>query len=200
MTTLESEKHGLESLQLFHHALNHFHPTIKFSHEHIGDLPSIPFLGTNIAITQDGSVTIELYIKPTHSGILLHYDSAHPKSLKDAIAQSQLQRALQVSNTPSGSTKGVMKMTSTLEKNDYLANTITRAQKRANVTKKQRKMTMMDLTLLYISDDISFKIRRVVNKSGLNIRIAQRSGPLPLDLSLPDQHRNLHHVQAMAHV
>ena len=100
MTTLESEKHGLESLQLFHHALNHFHPTIKFSHEHTGDLPSIPFLGTNIAITQDGSVTTELYIKPTHSGIL-HYDSAHPKSLK-----SQLQRALQVSNTPSGSTKG----------------------------------------------------------------------------------------------
>ena len=61
-------------------------------------------------VTQDGSITNELYIKPTHSGILLHYDSAHPKSLKVAIAQSQLQIALWVSNTPSGSIKSGTKM------------------------------------------------------------------------------------------
>ena len=91
-------EHGLESLQQFHQAQNQSHPTIKFSLEHTGDLPSIPFLDTNVAVTQDGSVTTELYIKPTHSGILLHYDLAHPKSLKDAIAQSQLQRTLRVSN------------------------------------------------------------------------------------------------------
>ena len=78
-------QHGLENLEQFHHALNRFHPTIKFSLEHTGDLPSIPFLDTNVAITQDGSITTELYIKPTHSGILLHYDSAHPKSTKDAM-------------------------------------------------------------------------------------------------------------------
>ena len=172
-------EHGLERLQQFHQALNQFHPTIKFSLEHTGDLPSIPFLDTNVTVTQDGSVTTELYIKPTHSGILLHYDSAHPKSLKDAIAQSQLQRALRVSNTPSGSTRSVTKMTSMLEKNSYPVNTITRARKRANNTREKRKMDDYDgfLTLPYVSDEISYKIKRAVKKSGLNIRIAQRSGP-----------------------
>ena len=169
-------KHGLESLLQFYHALNQFHPTIKFSLEHTGDLPSIPLLDTNVAITQDSSLTTELYIKPTHSGILQHYDSAHPKSLKDVIAQSQLQRALRISNTPSGSTRSVMKMTSMLKKNGYPVNTITRAQKRAKASsKEQQKTDDYDgfLTLPYILDEISFKIKRAVKKSGLNIRIAR---------------------------
>ena len=124
--------HGLEGLEQFHHTLNQFHPSIKFSLEHTGELPSIPFLDTSVSITQDGSVTTELYIKPTHSGILLHYDSAHPRSTKDAIAQSQMQRALRVSNTPSGSTRSTRKIANMLERNGYLKTTITRAQGRAN--------------------------------------------------------------------
>ena len=70
-------------------------------------------------------------------------------------------------------------MTSMLEKNGYPTNTITRAQKRVKATKEQQKKADCDgfLTLLYISDEISYKIKRVVKKSGLNIRIEQRSGP-----------------------
>ena len=154
-------------------------PTIRVSLEHTGDLPSIPFLNINVMVTQDGSITIELYVKPTHSGIPIHYDSAHPKSLKDATAQSQLQRALRVFNTPSWSTR-IVKTTSTLEKNGYPVNTITRVRKRANTcTTKEKPKDDYDklLTLPCISDEISFKIKRAVKKSGLNIWIAQWSGP-----------------------
>ena len=65
------------------------------------------------------------------------------------------------------------------EKNGYPTNTITRAQIRAKATKRHLKKFDYDgfLTLLFILDEISQKIKRIVKKSGLNIRIAQRSGP-----------------------
>ena len=61
-----------------------------------------------------------------------------------------------------------------VEKNGYPTSTITRAQRRAKAT-KERKTVDYDsfLTLPYISDEISYKIKRAMKKSGLNIQIAQ---------------------------
>lgn len=118
--------HHVESLKQFHHSLNQFHPTIKFSLEHTGDTPSIPFLDTEVSLTKDGTISTELYIKPTHSGILLHHSSAHPRSTKEAVALSQMNRAMRDSSTTAGSSRGIEKISQMLERNDYPTDVIER--------------------------------------------------------------------------
>ena len=175
--------HGEDSLKQFHRSLNEFHHTIKFSLEHTGDTPSIPFLDTSVSITQDNTIATELYIKPTHSGILLHYSSAHPTSTKEAIAFSQMNRALRVSSTSTGSSQGMKKIAEMLGKNDYPTHTIEKSKKRATERSRtqqhRKKNDHRDgiLRLPYISDEVSRKVRKIVQKSGLNVRIAQGSGP-----------------------
>lgn len=123
--------HDVESLKQFHHSLNQFHPTIKFSLEHTGDTPSIPFLDTSVTLTEDGTITTELYIKPTHSGVLLHHSSAHPRSTKVAVASSQMNRALRVSSTSAGSSRSTEKIALMLENNGYPNDMIVKSKKRA---------------------------------------------------------------------
>ena len=94
---------------------------------------------------------------------------------KEAIAFSQMNRALRVSRTSTGSSQG-MKITEMFEKNDYPIHTIEKSKKRGreNRTQNQYKNVPSDglLRLPYISDGISRKVRKNVKKSGLNIHVA----------------------------
>ena len=172
--------HDAESLKQFHHSLNQFHPTIKFNLEHTGDTPSIPFLDT---ITEDGTITTEIYIEPAHSGVLLHHSSAHPRSTKVAVASSQMNRALRVSSASAGSSRSTETIALMLENNGYPNDMIVKSKKRATQRSSgqhQRKnRTAKDgvLSLPYISEEVTHRVRKAVVKSGLNIYIAQRSGP-----------------------
>lgn len=120
-------QHGLASLDLFHEFVNNQHPLITFSIDHSKESPSIPFLDVSVEIAQDGSIRTELYIKPTHSGILPNYDSAHPQSTKMAIAESQIRRAACVANSDGSTKRGSLKIASMLRSNGYPENTIRRA-------------------------------------------------------------------------
>ena len=83
-------RNDLHQLNQFHQYLNQLSPTIQLSLEHTGQAtPSIPFLNTSVSIAPDGFIQTELFIKPTHSGVLLHYMSAHPETIKRAVACMQ---------------------------------------------------------------------------------------------------------------
>ena len=90
-----------------------------------------------------------------------------------------LNRALQISSTSTGSSQGIREM---LE-NDYPTHTIEKSKKRAiERSRKQQHRKKNDhrdgiLRLPYISDEVSRKVRKIVQKSGSNVHIAQRSGP-----------------------
>ena len=81
------------------------------------------------------------------------------------------------------SSQGMKKIIEMLEKNDYPTHTIKKSKKRAtesNRTQQQQKKNAPRdgiLRLPYISNEISRKVRKIVKKSGLNVRVAQRSGP-----------------------
>ena len=175
--------HGVKSLEQFHHALNRFHPTIKFSLEHTSSMPSVPSLDTNVSPMKEGTIRTELYAKPTCSRILLHHSSAHPSSAKEAIAFSQMTRVLRVSSSTAGGNKGTEKSSQMLENNDYPTNIIEKLKKRATQrsrTQYQRKEETWGnevLHLSYILDEITWRVRNTVKRSGLDIRIAQKNGP-----------------------
>ena len=171
---------GIEGLRDFHHQLNQLSPAISLSLDHSGDTPAIPFLDTTICIAPDGSIVSEFYTKPTHSGVLLHYTSAHPHSTKEAIATSEIRRATAVANTQKGVERGIKKVTSRLEGNGYPMDVLQRAHRRARGRHRacrQRDQPDGVLVLPFISTATTHQVRKAVRRSGLNIRIAHRSGP-----------------------
>ena len=82
--------HGNEKLQQFLAYINEFHPTIKFdytySHKYVN------FLDTTIYLNSLNKFESDLYIKPTDRTLLLHNNSFHPHSCKNAIIYSQALR------------------------------------------------------------------------------------------------------------
>ena len=71
-------------------------PSITF--EFLYSKSSITFLDTKIYNNQDGILCTTICRKPNNLHNFLHYDSAHPKSLKDSIPFSQALHIKQISS------------------------------------------------------------------------------------------------------
>ena len=54
---------GLDNLKIFIDYLNNIHSTIKFTSSH--SFTNIPFLDVSVSLTDDGSLSTDLYTKPT---------------------------------------------------------------------------------------------------------------------------------------
>ena len=61
---------------------------------------SIPFLDTVIKPEEDGSFTIGVYRKPTHTDLYLPWDSAHDIASKYSVINTLTHRAHTISSTP----------------------------------------------------------------------------------------------------
>ena len=73
LTTMKDEV----SAYSFLHALNDLHPSISFTMERSTE-NTLPFLG--MVLTKDGqNITTNVYVKPTNTGLLLHYNSQNFK-------------------------------------------------------------------------------------------------------------------------
>ena len=153
--------------------------------DHTGESTSIPFLDNSVSIGPDGSIWTELFVNPSHSGVLLHYRSTQPETNKRAVAAMQMKRAVAVANTREGAERGADRMSDMLACNDYPKETIQRARRRAYRASvpapggPHQKRDNQDgvLALPYVSETVTHQVRKALRKSGLNVRIAQRSGP-----------------------
>ena len=93
--------HGEQALLDFLSNMNTMHDTVKFTIEPSGGGSGVPFLDTLVTVEAQGGHTkieTELYIKPTNSGIILHYQSAHPTLTKHNMARDQFARAIKNSS------------------------------------------------------------------------------------------------------
>ena len=75
-------EHGKAVLLEYFSFLNVIHPGIKFTLEHSGDSGILAFLDTKTIISESGSYSSELYVKPSASPVIIHYKSALPMSTK----------------------------------------------------------------------------------------------------------------------
>ena len=82
--------HGIEKLEQFLAYINEFHPTIKFDYTY--SHKSVNFLDTTIYLNSLNKFESDLYIQPTDRTLLLHNNSFHPHSCKNAIIYSQALR------------------------------------------------------------------------------------------------------------
>lgn len=56
---------------------------LKFTLHH--DMKEVSFLDTRVILTDTQTLTTDLYIKPTDCNGLLHFQSCHPKHVKNTV-------------------------------------------------------------------------------------------------------------------
>ena len=112
--------------------LNHFHPTIKFTHE--CSYQSINYLDVTVQI-EDGILTTTTFHKPTDANTYLHYKSSHPKSQKESIPYSQFLRMKRNCTTKEDSRNNITKLTKEFKSRGYPTTTLEVSQSAvANIT------------------------------------------------------------------
>ena len=110
---------GLDNLKIFIDYLNNIHSTIKFTSSHSStNIP--PFLDVNVSLTNDGSISADLYTKPTDKHQHLLYSSWHPLHTKKAIPFSLALRLRRICSTDATFNTRTAQLTTYLLKRGYL--------------------------------------------------------------------------------
>ena len=78
--------------------INTVNPAIQFTHAH--SYESVNFLDVLVTLTNDGTISTDLYTKPTDTHQCLHMSSCHPNNVKEAIAFLQATRILRICSDP----------------------------------------------------------------------------------------------------
>ena len=93
---LQHQTHQEEFLQ----HINTVDPSIQFTVEEAKEDGSIPFLDTIIKPETDGTFTIGVYRKPTHTDMYLPWDSNHNIAAKYSVINTLTHRAYAICSTP----------------------------------------------------------------------------------------------------
>ena len=80
--------------------INTVDPSIQFTVEEPKDDGSIPFLDTIITPATDGTFTIGVYRKPTHTDLYLSWHSNHNLAAKYSVINTLMHRAHTICSTP----------------------------------------------------------------------------------------------------
>ncbi|CAJ0966852.1 unnamed protein product [Ranitomeya imitator] len=87
-----------DTLLSFHSYLNSILPELQFTIHH--NTNSVPFLDTMVLKDSNGGLSTDIYCKPTDCNSLLLYTSCHPRSLKNSLPRSQLNRVARIVSDP----------------------------------------------------------------------------------------------------
>ncbi|XP_073429861.1 uncharacterized protein [Dendrobates tinctorius] len=87
------------SLSKFYDTINNARHELKFTMSH--NLESISFLDTRVKKDAQGTLSSDLYTKPTDCNNLLLYDSCHPRSTRNSLPRSQFKRITRIVSDPS---------------------------------------------------------------------------------------------------
>ena len=121
---------GLDNLKIFIYYLNNIHSTIKFTSSHF--FTNMPFLDVSVSLTDDGSLSTDLYTKPTDKHQHLLYSSCHPLHTKKAIPFSLALRLRRICSTDSTFNTHAAQLTTYLLKRGYSRNFVTKQIRRAS--------------------------------------------------------------------
>ena len=87
---------NIASANEFLETLNHCHPSVKFTME-IENNGMLPFLGTQL-LNKSTQIQTKVYVKPTNTGLLLHYKSHVDDRYKRGLLKTMLDRAFRLSS------------------------------------------------------------------------------------------------------
>ena len=130
--------HGLESLESFKLHANSFHHSIKFTFE-VSD-SRISFLDVLVKL-RSNSLSTSVYYKPTDNHQFLHFDSAHPLSLKKSIVYSQCLRIKRICSDKEDFNIEISNLIHFFLSNGYPMSIIKNGIEKANKSKREDLLT-----------------------------------------------------------
>ena len=134
---------GLDNLKIFIDYLNNIHSTIKFTSSHSST--NIPFLDVSVSLTNDGSISTDLYTKPTDKHQHLLYSSCHPLHTKKAIPFSLALRLRRICSTDATFHTRTAQLTTYLLKRGYNRNFVNKQIRRAADIPRQLTLQTKDI-------------------------------------------------------
>ena len=90
------DKLDIASAGIFLDTLNHCHPSAKFTMEAERNA-SLPFIGVEL-LNLAPSIKTRVFVKPTNTGLLLHYQSHVDNRYKRSLVTTMLDRAYRISS------------------------------------------------------------------------------------------------------
>ena len=129
--------HKEANKQGFLQHINSVDPAIRFTVEDNKEDGSIPFLDTIVKPEADGSLSISVYRKPTHTDQYLQWDSHHHLSAKFSVIQTLSHRASTVCSNPELLQKEKEHLRKALTKCRYPKWALDKVEKRLNKSSSQ---------------------------------------------------------------
>ena len=126
--------HGHSTLKDFHHFVNSFHHSIKFTFEI--STSEIPFLDVLVKL-RSNSISTSVFYKPTDNHQYLHFSSSHPLSLKKSIVFSQCLRLKRICSDPIDYKDSISRLTGFFLSNGYPLLTIKSGIAKADPYKRE---------------------------------------------------------------
>ena len=127
-----------------------------------------------------------LYIKDTHSGIVLHYLSAHPRRTKLNTLKNEIRRAHRLSSDPQSSDLSVKKIKDLFQRNGYPRKILEQADRQVRMQVSHVHSFNYSpspgspegpvyLSLPFVDDETCRKVETAVRKSGVGCKLSWTS-------------------------
>lgn len=145
-----------KDLKNFLDFINTLHPTIKFTSTYDFKSKTVPFLDTSIKI-EKGTITSDLYRKPTHSPQYLLPSSTHPPHCTKNIPYSLAYRLLRICSNPETLKLRLEELREMLQNRGYSKNVITGAFTKLTATNREEALKKVSF-VKSSSDKVTFVI------------------------------------------
>ena len=120
---------GPDKLKIFIDYLNNIHSTVKFTSSHSST--NVPFLDVSVSLTNDGSISTDLYTRPTDEHQHLLHSSCYPLHTKKVIPFSLALRLRRICSTDATFNARAAQLTTYLLKRGYNRNFVIKQIRRA---------------------------------------------------------------------
>ena len=165
--------------------LNSKHDTIKFEMELPGHDGYLPLLDISVKINEDGTIDRKLFMKAANKGIILHFQSHHPSSTKEATARNELQRAMRSVSAPNRD-EALNTTRTKLLNNGYPRVWISEVEKRMSRKENNRRSekharskgngSRFVLKIPFISDQFNHAVKRILTRHNAQVRLVNDHG------------------------
>ena len=159
-----------EHVDEFHSHLNSINANIKFTIE-IESEGSIAFLDTKTTRQDDGSITVSVYRKATHTDRYLDFKSHHHPQHKHSVVRTLMDRAKNIPSTEEEALRETKRLTEALTANNYPANFIYNGRQ-LNIRQEVNDTDQRGMVILPYAKGFSKRIAKVLR--GFNIKVAHK--------------------------
>ena len=115
---LRSNTNQADPAETFQECLNEVHPRIKFTREEEQD-KKIAFLDVLVNRHDDGTLTTQIYRKPTNTNVIIKPHSCHDPSIHTATFKGEICRAKRLCTSPAQVKKEIVYILDVFEDNGH---------------------------------------------------------------------------------